>query len=370
MRINPTLALYVAWQFFVGIITAFFVITSVIILVDFVELSRTVGDSGDVGVTKIVTLTILKAPQLIEQTLPFVVLFGVMSALYKLNRNSELIVMRAAGMSAWKFLLPGLLVAGLIGVFWTTVMNPVSVAADEQFRSIRSQATGQAASLKDENNVENIWMREGNSAGRTTIYARTADIGERRLQDVTFYRYSYDDMKDAIFDSRYDAKSAQLLQTGYWMLTDVTETRAGSPPQAFESLSTPTNLDWDTLREAAGESTNPQFWQMRSEIKQIRIAGFSAVPLQIKYYTLLALPITLIAMAVMAAGVSMQMTRSGGTLRLLIMGSALGFAVFFANNMMTAFGETGSLPALLSAWATPIFVLLIGLARLCTIEDG
>lgn len=370
MRLAPTLALYVAWQFFVGIITAFFVITSVIMLVDFVELSRTVGGSGDVGIGTIITLTILKAPQLIEQTLPFVVLFGVMSALYKLNRNSELIVMRAAGMSAWKFLLPGLLVAGLLGVFWTTVMNPVSIAADEQFRSIRSGATGQSTSLENESDIKNIWMREGNSAGRTTIYARTADIGARQLNDVTFYRYRYDKMKDPVFDSRYDAKSARLLQTGYWTLTDVTETRAGSPPQTYEELSAPTSLGWDKLREAAGDSTNPQFWQMNSEIQKIRVAGFSAVPLQIKFHKLLALPLTLIAMAIIAAGVSMQMTRSGGTLRLLIIGSALGFGVFFANNMMTAFGETGSLPAVLSAWATPIFVLLIGLARLCTIEDG
>ena len=234
MRLTPTLALYVAWQFFVGIITAFLVITSVIMLVDFVELSRTVGGSGDVGIGTIITLTILKAPQLIEQTLPFVVLFGVMSALYKLNRNSELIVMRAAGMSAWRFLLPGLLVAGAIGVFWTTVMNPVSLAADAQFRQIRSDATGQATSIEDENNVKDIWMREGNDAGRTTIYARTADIGARKLQDVTFYRYRYDKVQNAIFDSRYDAKSAQLLQTGYWMLSDVVESRAGSPPQSYE----------------------------------------------------------------------------------------------------------------------------------------
>jgi len=370
MRLTPTLALYVAWQFFVGIITAFLVITSVIMLVDFVELSRTVGGSGDVGIGTIITLTILKAPQLIEQTLPFVVLFGVMSALYKLNRNSELIVMRAAGMSAWRFLLPGLLVAGAIGVFWTTVMNPVSLAADAQFRQIRSDATGQVTSIEDENNVKDIWMREGNDAGRTTIYARTADIGARKLQDVTFYRYRYDKVQNAIFDSRYDAKSAQLLQTGYWMLSDVVESRAGSPPQSYESLSAPTSLGWDKLREAAGETTNPQFWEMRAEIEKIRVAGFSAVPLQIRYYTLLALPLTLIAMAIIAAGVSMQMTRSGGTLRLLIIGSALGFGVFFANNMMTAFGETGALPALLAAWATPAFVLFIGLARLCTIEDG
>ncbi|WP_033314786.1 LPS export ABC transporter permease LptG [Robiginitomaculum antarcticum] len=366
----PTLAVYVAWQFFVGILMAFLVITSVIMLVDFVELSRTLGGSGGMGISQILVMTFLKAPQLIEQTLSFVVLFGVMNALYKLNRRSELIIMRASGMSAWRFLLPGILVAGLIGVFWTAVMNPVSIAADAQFRNIRGGVSQSAVIVDDENQKRNIWMREGSASGQTVIFARKADIGARRLDGVTFYRYRFDDANDPVFDSRYDADTAQLSTSGTWTLTNVIETRAGSAPQPYEILTAPTTLGWDQLRDAAGETSTPQFWQLPAEIKKIRAAGFSAIPLQITFYRLLALPFTLIAMAIIAAGVSMQLTRLGGTLRLLILGSTLGFGVFFANNMMSAFGETGVLPALLSAWATPIFVLLVGLARLCTIEDG
>jgi lipopolysaccharide export system permease protein len=76
------------------------------------------------------------------------------------------------------------------------------------------------------------------------------------------------------------------------------------------------------------------------------------------------------AMAIIAAGVSMQLTRLGGTLRLMIIGAALGFGVYFANNLITAFGETGALPTLLAAWFVPALVLIGGLFRLCLIEDG
>jgi lipopolysaccharide export system permease protein len=85
---------------------------------------------------------------------------------------------------------------------------------------------------------------------------------------------------------------------------------------------------------------------------------------------LLALPIMLIAMTVIAAGVSMHLTREGGTLRLLIIGGVLGFGVYFADNVVSAFGEASALPIILAAWTIPLFVLFSGLSYLARIEDG
>ena len=78
----------------------------------------------------------------------------------------------------------------------------------------------------------------------------------------------------------------------------------------------------------------------------------------------------LIAMTIIAAGVSMHLNREGGTLRLLITGSTLGFAVYFADNFVSAFGEAAILPVILAAWAIPLFVLFCGITYLAKIEDG
>ena len=66
----------------------------------------------------------------------------------------------------------------------------------------------------------------------------------------------------------------------------------------------------------------------------------------------------------------MHLTREGGTLRLLIIGGVLGFAVYFADNVVSAFGEASALPILLAAWAIPLFVLCFGVSYLARIEDG
>ena len=370
---SSTLNIYVAKQFFLGILTAFVVIAGVIMLIDFVELSR--NFSGVEGMTfgKLLVMTGLKAPSLFEEIIPFVVLFGVMNALVKLNRRSELIIMRAAGLSAWRFLLPGLIVAGLIGVFWAAAVNPLAAKAQQAFNAKRSAMTAQASSTGQDQGraAKNIWLAEGGQTGQTKIYAPTADLTDRTLTEPTFYLFRYDADKVAEFTNRFDAKQAVLSESGYWELTEVVDTPAdGSRPLSYERTTVATTLTADDLRNAAARKKTPAFWGLPSEIRRVSDAGFSATPLILHFHRLLALPLTLIAMAVIAAGASMQLTRLGGTMRLMIIGAALGFGVYFANNMITAFGETGSLPAILSAWAVPVFVLLVGLARLSWLEDG
>jgi len=126
----------------------------------------------------------------------------------------------------------------------------------------------------------------------------------------------------------------------------------------------------EDLRDTTGINALPPFWEIPKTIKKTERAGFSTVSLRMQLNKLLALPIMLIAMTVIAAGVSMHLTREGGTLRLLIMGGVLGFAVYFADNVVSAFGEASVLPIILAAWAIPLFVLFFGLSYLARIEDG
>jgi len=102
-----TLSRYIASRTLRGIGLAFLIVTAIITLVDFVEGSRNLGADTDISPLQLLALTLFKVPKLIEQTIPFVVLFGVMAALYGMNRRSELIVMRAAGLSAWRWHLMG-----------------------------------------------------------------------------------------------------------------------------------------------------------------------------------------------------------------------------------------------------------------------
>ena len=364
-----TLNRYIARRVFLGILMAFAIITSIIMLVDFVETTRNLEAGSSISLTTLLMMVGLNAPRLVEQTIPFVILFGVMATLFGLNKRSELIIMRASGLSAWHFLKPAIIVTGLIGILWTIAFNPLAEISARKYESVVRSASGQNSAIHKSMKTD-IWLREGDEDGHLVIHAKSADVLKHTLYDVTFYYLDFDEAGRPTFTTRYDAKSAELFKNNYWVLSSVTENEGGKARRYFSTASKPTNISWETLRAQTQTHKSPPFWSIRAEINKAKKAGFDTSPLILQFHKLMALPITLIAMAIIAAGAALNMSRSGGTLRLLIAGSALGFGVYFADNIISAFGETGALPPILAAWAVPLLVLSGGIIFLSKVEDG
>lgn len=360
---RATLSRYIAGRTLRGILLAFLVVTAIIALVDYVEASRNIGTDSDISPLELLTLTGLKIPKLIEQTIPFVVLFGVMGTLSSMNKRSELTVMRAAGLSAWRFLRPVVLVTAFIGVLWSTVVNPLS----SRMMGIYDART---AAISGDTQTKEIWLREGSGGERRVIQAKSLNLLSKRLDDVVFYEMGLAPDGAMVFERRYDAGSAQLITSGFWTLKNVTENAPNEITRLSNELTLPTNITIEDLKEQSGQQISPPFWSIQAEIKANADAGFSTRKLRLQFHKLLALPILLIAMTFIAACASMNLVRSGGTLRLLITGAVLGFGVFFADSVVTAFGEVATLPVILAAWTVPLFVLLLGIGHLARIEDG
>ena len=169
-----TMNKYIAKRVFLGIVLAFVIITSIIMLVDFVEASRNLGSEVDASLLSILALTGLNTPQLVEQTIPFVVLFGVMGTLFSLNKRSELIVMRSSRLSAWRFLRTAIFVTALLGIIWAMAFNPLASMSAQKYQSLMRQVSGDTAQSSS-GNASAIWLREGNEDGQLVIHALSAD---------------------------------------------------------------------------------------------------------------------------------------------------------------------------------------------------
>ena len=357
---------YVLGRVALSLFVAFLVVTSIIMLVDFVEANRDLGSDTDASSLQLLYLTALKTPSLIEQTIPFVVLFGMMGAINGMNRRSELIVMRASGQSAWAIIRPALWVAAVLGILWAVALNPLASRLYDQFEVKAGEWLGEGPRLFD----TDIWLREGREGEQIVVRAESLDLNSRTLTDASFIILDLDDDGRTVFSRRYDAETAQLVTQGYWQLTDVVENAAREETQRHAAISLPTTIDARQLAEQADGDRRTAFWTMPQTIRENEAAGFSARGLRLQFNRLLSLPVMLIAMTFIAAGVSMSLAREGGTLRLLITGAALGFTVFFADSMVGAFGEVAIIPVYIAAWSVPLIVLLLGVSYLARIEDG
>lgn len=347
-----------------GVAAALGVVASVIVLVDFVELSRTLGARVDLGFLELLSLTMMRVPAVLMLLAPFVFLFGIMGAYVALNRRSELVAMRAAGVSAWRFILPAAGAATLIGLVAITVLNPIASDLNARFEESQS-------SLIDSGHGREIWLRQGGNGRQIVIHAKTHDTAHDRvrLTGVSLFVQSVGLSGNLDFSRRIEAAQALLLP-GSWRLTDVNEAMPGAELIHSEQLSIPSTLDSRTAMERFASPGAVAFWDLPATIREADLAGYSAAAYRMRLQQLLATPLMFSAMTILAAAFSLRLTRLGNLARLAGLGVGLGFAVYFLGQFCAAMGKAEVIPPFVAGWAPPLLALLSGVTLLCYTEDG
>jgi lipopolysaccharide export system permease protein len=275
--------------------------------------------------------------------------------------------MRAAGVSAWRFIMPAAAAAFIVGVITVSVLNPVTAQLTGKFEDARAELLSGVVAKKS----TGIWLPQGDTSKRILIHARESDSkeGEVHLKDVSMFIYTLDAQGGMSFTRRLEAGEA-VLHPGYWALSNVRDTIPGGAPVRSGSTSIPTNLEGRKEVERISSPNSISAWDLPGVIKRTEQAGFSSLGYRLRLHQLLAMPILFAAMSILAAAFSLRLMRLGGLAVLASSGVALGFLFFFMNKFSIALGEAGALPAFAAAWAPPVLALLCGLTLLCYTEDG
>lgn len=342
------------------------VIAALIMLIDFVEISRGVGSAVDLSGARILGLMALKSPQVILQLLPFVFLFGTLAAFVGLNRRSELIAMRAAGVSAWRFVLPAAGAALIFGVITVTALGPLAASADGLFQRERARLSGAAAGGEAN---QAVWIREGDDARQIVIRATGQDRAKAELLGVTFFIYTNDGQGRRTFSERIDAESATLAN-GSWRLVDAVGAQAGQRAVRYSSLSLPSSLADEEAFERFARPQSTPFWSLPAQVARVEAAGFSSTAYRLRLQQLLATPLMFAAMSILAAAFSLRLMRLGDLARMSAAAVVLGFGFFFVNQAASAFGSAEVIPPWFAAWLPPLLTALAAFTLLIYTEDG
>ncbi|MGH6739200.1 MAG: LptF/LptG family permease, partial [Bradyrhizobium sp.] len=124
--LTGTLSRYFALKFLGTVVGSFLGVVALAAMIDYVELMRRGADWPNATAWLLAKISLFRVPQLTERIMPFTVLIGAMSCYLGLSRRLELVVARAAGVSAWQFIAPAVAMALLIGAVATSVYNPIS----------------------------------------------------------------------------------------------------------------------------------------------------------------------------------------------------------------------------------------------------
>ncbi len=361
------LSRYIFLQTVIGVLAAAAVIVAVIILIDYVETSRDIATRAEISALQALQLTLLKAPLLIQETTPFIVLFGVLFTFFRLSRRSEFIVMRASGYSAWRILGPAAVLCVLIGVASATLLNPVGAQTNARFETTRDQLlegrTGEARGA-----AGRIWLREPTADGFVVITAESLDPDTATLERPTFRQYAL--TNDAPDMRRRITASSARLTSGFWALEDAVEAEIGETEQSIGQLGLSTQIRPQALFERARSPGATAFWDLPGVIASARAAGLSSRPYEMRWHALLSQPLLLLAVALIAVAATFRLHRSGGAARFASAGAVAGFGLYFTQELLLGLGASGALTPATAAWSSPAIFALGGLFFIALTEDG
>lgn len=367
MRLPVIFSLYTGRHVLMRILGALLVMLLIVFLIDIVELVRR-GAGKDVPFGVLLEMAIFKQPSMLEKILPFGVMIGTMISLTRLTRTSELIVARAAGVSVWQFLAPGVIAALGIGVIWVTVFNPLAAVFSLRYDQLENRYLQGRSNLLAVSN-SGLWLRQveppASVFGERVFHALRVTQKDMQFFDVIVFSYD----KEKRFVERMDADSAQL-DNKQWKLKNVALSRPGLPVERRAEFSFATDITPSQIQDSFASLTTMYFWELPSFIHTLEKAGFSALRHKFYFYSLLALPLLLTAMVLLAALFSLRLPRRGGVVWLVSAGLLTGFIVRFVTDLVGALGMSGSLPVALAAWTPAIACAFIGIALLLHWEDG
>ncbi len=370
MQVATILSFYVARQFSLAVLAMIASLTGLVSLFDFIELLRRAATRDGASFGLVGEIAALRLPYFSIEILPFAVLLGGIIAFWRLTRSSELIVARAAGVSAWQFLAAPLGCALLIGAFATGVVSPLSsmmYARAEALDDIYLKSVPSEVAL----NGGQLWLRQSDRGlvpdGIAILHARRVRLAGKRLGAGEVSIFRLDDADHLL--SRVEASEASL-RGGAWQLADARTIKPDHLPVAVGVMRLPTDLTVRRVQEGFASPDTLSVWALPGFIALLEHSGFSAIRHRLHFQSLLALPLLAGTMALVAAGFSMRPARRGGVANMIGSGIGAGFALFAISKIAEEFGQSGALPAIMAAWAPAVAGLLFSLALLLHLEDG
>ncbi len=370
MGLAVTLSLYVSRQFTAAVLAMLAALSGLVALFDFIELLRRSATKPDATFGLVTEIAALRLPFITMQILPFAVLLGGILAFWRLTRSSELIVARAAGVSAWGFLAGPVLCALLIGGVATAAVSPLSsmmLRRAELLDTIYLRTNGGPLALAG----GQLWMRQSDAGlvpgGVAIIHALGVHLDRDTLvaTEVSVFRL---DGADRLL-SRIEAKRATLAGRN-WTFDEARAVRPDQLPEPARTIVMPTDLTVSRVQESFASPDTLSVWVLPDFIALLDRSGFSSLRHRLHYQALLALPLLAAVMALVSAGFSMRPARRGGVARMIGSGVAAGFALFMVSKLAEEFGQSGVLPVALAAWAPAAAGLMMAVALLLHVEDG
>lgn len=363
MRMLSLLSRYVSRTFLTSFGVTLLCLFSIIVLFDFAEIQRRTSSKEITFLMKL-NMVLLRAPHFLEQILPFLVFIAALFVFWRMNRTNELVIFRATGVSLWRIIFPISLTALFIGFVDLTVFNPLSTAMELRYEKlVKHSFEKEGEDIKVAST--GLWLSEKMGSDQAIYRIDKIDLKKLEFQGLNIIITSPQNK----FLERIDAKTAEIKGKNL-ILKEGWNVQIGKVSEYFSEKVIPTSLDQSKIKRLKVSRGLYSFWELPSYITLLETSGLHSLKYQMYWHSMLASVFWVAAMIILAAAFSCRPYRQGKTLLMILIGTLIGFFLYFFKDMTFALGTSGSLPPFIAAWLPPLITAMVGAAVVFNQEDG
>lgn len=358
---SRTITVYLAKLFLARIAAMLAILVLVLMMLDLLGTSGTILAVEGNGQAEVLRYVGLRVPQLVATFLPYSVLLATVLTLLTLNQNSEIVAMKASGMSAHQVLAPLFLTAAIVSVGSFAFNERVVTRTTETLKAWQGAEYGPIP--QEPGARSNVYFTDG-----TNVMTATAMAGEGTgivMRGVTFYNRT----AQGTLTSQITAERATWAGPGWRLdnaeLFDVAAAKTTPIPSPVVGK----GLTIEQIELDSVDADAQGFFELRQSIDAYERVGRRTSELEAKWWHKLSGPLAAMLMPLLGAIAAFGLARSGQLFVRALIAMALGFAYFVVDNAALAMGSFGGYPPLLAAWAPFVLFLLIGETVLVRTEE-
>jgi lipopolysaccharide export system permease protein len=357
---SRTIALYMAKMFLVRTFAILGVLVLILQSLDLLTESGKILAYHGNGDAQIWHYVGLRVPQILSTFLPYSVLLGAIITLTTLNQNSEVIALKASGLSAHQILAP--LIVASLGVAILSFSFNDRIVARATATLDQWQKVNYGPLPIDRGDRSNVWVRDGDDliqVGQIKGRGNAAILG-----DVTLFDREGGSLVQII-------KAAHGKRDGDgWRIWPATRFNiAADKAVSLGSVVIGRGVRPDQFSLASVDADGLSFTDLHAAIDDLSAAGRPTASLEGTLWHKLSGPMSAMLMPLLGAVAAFGIARSGKLFVRAVIGMGLGFLYFVADNFALAMGNLGAYPPFLAAWGAFLLFLMIGETVLIRTEE-
>jgi lipopolysaccharide export system permease protein len=313
---------------------------------------------GDFGIVQALLFAVLRLPQLSFEMMPMATLIGSLLGLGVLASNSELVVMRTAGLSVAKL-------ASMVAISGVTLMIATALIGefigpplDYFARNMRDEAR---YGNRDRDIGNDAWVKDGPVILHLERVNTDFDFGS-----IYLFRFNEDDTLRSIAR----AENSGIDKNDKWILENFRETRfqddgvqVVSSSLAIESF----DVDSDLLGITLVKPISLTVGGLLTYINYLKKNELTAIRYEMELWSRVSTTATVAIMPILALAFVFGSLRSSGAGGRLMIGVMIGLGYFLASETLSSSGQVFNLdPALVTSLPTLalLAITLIALSRI------